>query len=245
MNKKHFTLVEVLVVVGIIGVLAGLIIPAVGMARQAGRRTECVSNNGQLAKLLAISMQADDNYLVSGYKYGASFSNYPAWTRYLFYKNKLQDLKGYRCPSLQTNRPSSLNGLSSDDLTSALQAALGVVTAQSAEGGKKYYGFDFRGTKRLTVSGTNSFTISPNQLILGGCATRVIDDEITPKADLFSPSNMARFYYVHGNEFNTFFLDGHVASLTKESALDAKYIPDPAGSNAIALNASDHLRNFE
>ena len=66
MNKKQFTLVEVLVVVGIIGILAGLVIPAVGLARQAGRRTECVSNQGQLMKLLTTTMQANDSYLVSG-----------------------------------------------------------------------------------------------------------------------------------------------------------------------------------
>ena len=86
MNKKHFTLVEVLVVVGIIGILAGLIFPAVGMARQAGRRTECVSNQGQLMKLLTVTMNANDNYLVSGEGFGTANAAKSSWSRYLYDK---------------------------------------------------------------------------------------------------------------------------------------------------------------
>ena len=39
MKRHTFTLVELLVVVGIIALLAGLIIPAVGMAQTSARRT--------------------------------------------------------------------------------------------------------------------------------------------------------------------------------------------------------------
>lgn len=43
-----FTLVELLVVVAIIGVLVGMLLPAVQSARAAGRRTQCASNMRQV-----------------------------------------------------------------------------------------------------------------------------------------------------------------------------------------------------
>ena len=49
MPRRGLTLVELLVVVAIIGLPVALVLPAVNAAREAGRRTTCLSNLRQLA----------------------------------------------------------------------------------------------------------------------------------------------------------------------------------------------------
>ncbi len=52
-RRRGFTLVELLVVIAVIGLLVALLMPAVQMAREAGRRATCISNLRQFGFAIA------------------------------------------------------------------------------------------------------------------------------------------------------------------------------------------------
>ena len=61
-NRSAFSLVELLVVIGIIGILVAILLPAVMRARRAGKTTQCMNNLRELGHYMIMYAQSNNDY---------------------------------------------------------------------------------------------------------------------------------------------------------------------------------------
>ena len=67
MKQVKFTLIELMVVVAIIGIIASMILPALGRSRAKSRTSVCISSSSQISKAITIQLDDTDGYYVSAY----------------------------------------------------------------------------------------------------------------------------------------------------------------------------------
>ena len=206
MTKKiyMFTLIELLVVVAIIGVLASLLLPSLGKARDRARNAQCTNNQKAIAA--ASYMYADDElgFLPIANDWTSSLATYIGLAgkvgedlvapNYWHYNNATEALiapKIYQCPA-------------KDDKNLGYGWNWGWAGYRTSSGAQEL---------RANVSGLNKQgnAVNTSSFALGGC-----------NGDNFAVNRSKRFWgrdgnvgaYVTGRHYggsNAWFMDGHVA----------------------------------
>ncbi len=216
MKTKQFTLVELLVVIGIIAILAGMIIPVAGRAMDRADEASCSNNMRQLGQAESMFANDNGNYLVPSSTYkktgGDDGKNTPYWFEALF--PYVKEWAVFTCP----NAARTMN-VYGDVATSSYKAGMGdtiklgyVASLKVHPSGKHETGKTYK-VKRYDFE-------RPAQIISfapGGMKTPDFYGIVS--GDLVSPENSeGNDSYCqlkrHGRvRANFLFVDGHVESI--------------------------------
>ncbi|AHF92765.1 N-terminal cleavage protein [Opitutaceae bacterium TAV5] len=194
-----FTLVELLTVIAIIGILAGILIPVVGKVRKTARVTACMSNMRQVGMAAAMWSTDNKNRIVHAGGVAWTFELAP----YLGLTGTEERADVFRCPDdpsesprqLRTYRYNSGNSSTGEKLATSADRRRSLADVNNPSGYVMLFDVAYTGTLDLPLWKYNTMIWARNY-----------DEQFSPE----TPGTYPRPHY-EGRAVNLLFYDGHVA----------------------------------
>jgi prepilin-type N-terminal cleavage/methylation domain-containing protein/prepilin-type processing-associated H-X9-DG protein len=225
-QRRAFTLVELLVVIGIIAMLISLLMPALSRARDASLAAQCMSNLRQQGIAEQMYLSDSGGAFITPYQLSPKFSfvNHPYVFEYLPMLYQSAGAQTWRCPvdnfydsfSGAIDRigyPEPVNGTADIAYSYALNFDLPGIGHQIYRGPGliPYQYFNPWLGAKVTASAKTA-------LLLETWSSAGLDHR--------TPTDYFRFNHIKNTAMNVLFLDGHVESMTPKQILPGQPFTD-------------------
>ena len=231
-----FTLIELLVVIAIIAILAGMLMPALGKARESGLNSSCASNMKQLSAGFQIYGAGNDDWLpgasngwcCTGPWLGGKSSGQKVDPRLPGFVIDSSDANVKMCPTVAGDIFEQMGGTNSDGSSVnkiygagiGVNINLGYRSAANGDGGRAArlrFGNVYNPSKAVLMSDTirevadsspvYPYALNPKKTVLG------VYNQTNKFGAKFSNTEMtANQSFRHHNRANVGWIDGHVSA---------------------------------
>ncbi|MDD3925259.1 MAG: DUF1559 domain-containing protein [bacterium] len=213
MEKRGFTLIELLVVIAIIAILASILFPVFGRARESARKATCQSNLKQLG--LSVNMYVQD--WEECFPHGDPANNGSDGSY------AIQSL----APYIPAKRADGTYNVSTGTggYPNSQKASTQLLVCPSSTGPNCEYWFGSYAWNMYLVNkpaSTNYGTVTCLGDVTAPSATVLMVDANFHKLDYanFYNNPAAYIQYRHNNTLNVLFVDGHVKSVSQKPLAD-------------------------